>query len=123
MSTFSPESTEDARAADALETQDWRQSLREVLYRKGPERVRDLLSDLQIQAQKAGVQLPVTSQTPYVNTICGGAAAALPRRRRDRAADQEHRPLERHGDGGGSERQDERHRRAHLDLRVRRHPL
>ena len=69
MSTFSPESTEDARAADALETQDWRQSLREVLYRKGPERVRDLLSDLQIQAQKAGVQLPVTSQTPYVNTI------------------------------------------------------
>ncbi len=31
--------------------------------------MREILSELQIHAQKRGVALPMTSQTPYVNTI------------------------------------------------------
>ncbi|MBI5832771.1 MAG: pyruvate dehydrogenase (acetyl-transferring), homodimeric type [Armatimonadetes bacterium] len=54
---------------DALELADWLDSLDDVLYTRGRERVKRLLQGLQIHAQKAGVVLPVTSQTPYVNTI------------------------------------------------------
>jgi len=54
---------------ERLETQDWVEALHDVLLGSGPERVKRLLTDLQIHAQKHGVVLPVTSQTPYVNTI------------------------------------------------------
>ena len=54
---------------DWLETDDWIGSLQDVLRRRGPHRVSSLLQALQIEAQKNGVSLPVTSQTPYVNTI------------------------------------------------------
>jgi len=54
---------------ERLETQDWVEALHDVLLGSGPERVRRLLTDLQIHAQKHGVVLPVTSQTPYINTI------------------------------------------------------
>ena len=54
---------------DAIEEQEWIQSLHEVLFRSGPERVAELLSAVQIDAQRNGVPLPVTSRTPYVNTI------------------------------------------------------
>ncbi|MCC6237620.1 MAG: pyruvate dehydrogenase (acetyl-transferring), homodimeric type [Dehalococcoidia bacterium] len=59
----------DLGGLDALETRDWVESLQDVLRRRGPERVRDLLEGLQIEAQRARVPLPVTSRTPYVNTI------------------------------------------------------
>ena len=36
---------------------------------RGPERVAEILRDLQISAQREGIRLPVTSRTPYVNTI------------------------------------------------------
>jgi pyruvate dehydrogenase E1 component len=55
--------------SDPEETRDWLDSLQDVLHTRGPDRVRDLLYSLQIHAQKAGIELPVTSQTPYVNTI------------------------------------------------------
>ncbi|MEE9277789.1 MAG: pyruvate dehydrogenase (acetyl-transferring), homodimeric type [Dehalococcoidia bacterium] len=58
-----------ASAQDWLETEDWVESLRDVLRRRGPQRVCGLLEALQIEAQKAGVPLPVTSKTPYVNSI------------------------------------------------------
>ena len=63
-----------ARAAleaelDAIETEEWRQSLHDVFFRRGPERVAELLQALQIDAQKGMAPLPVTSRTPYVNTI------------------------------------------------------
>ena len=51
------------------ETQDWLLSLDDVLRLRGPDRVRSLLRDLQIHAQREGVELPVTSVTPYVNSI------------------------------------------------------
>ena len=54
---------------DWLETQDWIESLRDVTRRRGPERVSRLLQSLQIEAQRTGIRLPVTSQTPYVNSI------------------------------------------------------
>ncbi|MSQ42024.1 MAG: pyruvate dehydrogenase (acetyl-transferring), homodimeric type [Dehalococcoidia bacterium] len=54
---------------EALETQDWIAALNDVMRRGGPERVTRLLKELQIHAQKSGAPLPVTSQTPYVNTI------------------------------------------------------
>ncbi len=56
-------------AEDWLETNDWIDSLRDVARRRGPERVSRLLQTLQIEAQRSGIRLPVTSQTPYVNTI------------------------------------------------------
>jgi pyruvate dehydrogenase E1 component len=54
---------------DTLETRDWLDSLDDLLQRRGPERTRELLARLQIHAQKSRVELPVTSRTPYVNTI------------------------------------------------------
>jgi pyruvate dehydrogenase E1 component len=60
---------ENPNATDWIETQEWVDSLRDVLRSGGPARVSRLLQQLQIEAQKTGVPLPVTSQTPYVNTI------------------------------------------------------
>ncbi|MDD4890027.1 MAG: pyruvate dehydrogenase (acetyl-transferring), homodimeric type, partial [Phycisphaerae bacterium] len=59
----------DREDIEAVETRDWLDALDDVLYQRGPDRARRLLSALQIRAQRAGVELPVTSQTPYVNTI------------------------------------------------------
>ncbi|HAZ64070.1 MAG TPA: pyruvate dehydrogenase (acetyl-transferring), homodimeric type, partial [Armatimonadetes bacterium] len=58
-----------AQDLEALQLADWLDSLDDVLYTSGRDRVRQLFANLQIHAQKAGVVLPVTSQTPYVNTI------------------------------------------------------
>jgi len=54
---------------EQLERQDWLHSLEDTFRLRGPDRVTELLSELQIYAQKYGVDLPVTSKTPYVNTI------------------------------------------------------
>ena len=59
----------EALAMDAAETRDWLDSLEDLLHTRGHRRVREILSELQIHAQKRGVALPVTSRTPYVNTI------------------------------------------------------
>ncbi|MBI1375603.1 MAG: pyruvate dehydrogenase (acetyl-transferring), homodimeric type [Phycisphaera sp.] len=68
MSVYAGPSSDDPYAvADGLV--DWLESLDDALYRHGPDHVRKLLRGLQIHAQKQGVVLPVTSQTPYMNTI------------------------------------------------------
>jgi pyruvate dehydrogenase E1 component len=51
------------------ETREWLESLDYVLQSSGPERVRDLLHKLQIHAQREGVEVPFTANTPYINTI------------------------------------------------------
>jgi pyruvate dehydrogenase E1 component len=51
------------------ETREWLQSLNYVIENEGPERVIHILRQLQIRAQAAGVKLPFTANTPYVNTI------------------------------------------------------
>jgi pyruvate dehydrogenase E1 component len=54
---------------DAIETREWLESLDWVLDHGGPERVRQLLEDLQIHARKAGVEIPFEATTPHINTI------------------------------------------------------
>jgi pyruvate dehydrogenase E1 component len=51
------------------ETREWLYSLDYVLEHGGPERVKDLLQQLQIRAHKAGVEMPFSANTPYINTI------------------------------------------------------
>src|SRR5262245_63763600 len=52
-----------------LETREWLESLDYVLKAEGPDRVQTLLRELQVHAQKAGVKVPFTANTPYINTI------------------------------------------------------
>ncbi len=54
---------------EAIETKEWLESLEYVLREQGPERVRELLHDLSNYANEAGVDLPFTANTPYINTI------------------------------------------------------
>ena len=63
------ETTDGAATPDWVETREWVDALRDVARSRGPERASDLLQTLQIAAQRLGVTLPVTSRTPYVNTI------------------------------------------------------
>ena len=53
----------------AIETKEWLESLDYVFYHSGPERVQELLKELQIYARKNGVQIPFTANTPYINSI------------------------------------------------------
>src|SRR5712691_10752194 len=54
---------------DAVETQEWLDSLDYVLQHGGPEYAKRLLQHLQVHVQKAGVDLPFSANTPYINTI------------------------------------------------------
>ena len=74
------EAAREALAAelDAIESEEWRRSLHEVFFRSGPERVAELLQELQLEAQKAMAPLPVTARTPYVNTIPPGREPPYP---------------------------------------------
>jgi pyruvate dehydrogenase E1 component len=52
-----------------IETKEWLYSLDYVLEHGGPDRVRELLQQLQIRAHKAGISIPFSANTPYINTI------------------------------------------------------
>ncbi len=52
-----------------IENSEWRQSLDYVLQQQGPDRVRQILRQLQTRAQEQGVSIPFTANTPYINTI------------------------------------------------------
>ncbi len=56
-------------APDWVDTREWTEALRDVTRSRGADRASRLLQALQIDAQRTGVPLPVTSRTPYVNTI------------------------------------------------------
>src|SRR6187401_348942 len=66
----------DAAQLEALETREWLDSLDDVLKHGGPARVGTLLRELGVHAQKSGVRLPFTANTPYINTI--NAAEQVP---------------------------------------------
>jgi pyruvate dehydrogenase E1 component len=51
------------------EIRDWLQSLDYVVEQGGPDRVRQLLRRLEIKAAEAGVRIPYSANTPYINTI------------------------------------------------------
>ncbi|QOJ27676.1 MAG: pyruvate dehydrogenase (acetyl-transferring), homodimeric type [Ignavibacteriales bacterium] len=57
------------RQIEELENEEWLYSLDYVLKNGGPRRVIEILQQLQIRAQKAGVEIPFTANTPYINTI------------------------------------------------------
>ena len=59
----------DQRSLIEQETKEWLESLEYVLQTGGPERVKELLQDLDTYAHESGVELPFTANTPYINTI------------------------------------------------------
>src|SRR6266568_2560044 len=54
---------------DPEETQEWMESLDEVLAREGPERTQFLLRELLNRAHHHGVSLRFAASTAYINTI------------------------------------------------------
>ena len=52
-----------------LETREWLDSLDYVIQRGGQERVRGLLERLRTHARQAGIEIPFSANTPYINTI------------------------------------------------------
>ncbi len=67
----------EAARAD-VETQDWLDSLTELLERAGTERTRRLLKELLDHAYARGVRVPPSRNTPYLNTIPAGRQPAYP---------------------------------------------
>ena len=63
---------------EAIETQEWLESLDDVLNSGGPERVKSLLQQLQMHAQQAGVSLPYSATTPFLNTVPVDKQAPFP---------------------------------------------
>ena len=57
---------------DSHETQEWLESLASIIKHGGKERAAFILSQLAINATKAGVRLPSAITTPYTNTIPKG---------------------------------------------------
>ncbi len=60
---------ENKNLLDNEELNEWLESLEYVLQSGGPEKVRELLNELDNYAHKEGVDLPFTANTPYINTI------------------------------------------------------
>ncbi len=63
---------------EAIENQEWLESLDYVLQSAGPQRVAQLLERLETHASKKGVQIPFTFNTPYINTIPVAAQPDFP---------------------------------------------
>jgi pyruvate dehydrogenase E1 component len=72
-----PKSIEDANESyitqtvdtDPAETQEWLESLEYIMASKGEDRAKYLLSVLAARARVEGVDLPIKSNTAYINTI------------------------------------------------------
>jgi len=62
-------SSDQANQIDDIEISEWMDSLEHVLQRGSLDQAQKILHQLQIRAQEAGVTLPFTVNTPYVNTI------------------------------------------------------
>ncbi len=63
---------------ESIETREWLESLDYVISDGGGERARRLLHRLQIHAQKSGVSIPFSANTPYLNTIPASQQAPFP---------------------------------------------
>jgi pyruvate dehydrogenase E1 component len=55
--------------ADSVETREWLDAIESVIANEGVERAQFLLERLIGQVRKAGVDLPFSANTPYLNTI------------------------------------------------------
>ncbi len=68
-----------SNGTEVLETREWLDSLDYVLAAGGPERAGRLLQQLSLHARRAaGVNLPFSATTPYVNTIPARQQASFP---------------------------------------------
>ena len=65
--TFSQSSSKDD--IDPIETREWIESLNAVIENDGPSRASYLLNKVVSEAYTAGLVLPDTRTTPYINTI------------------------------------------------------
>ena len=63
---------------DAVETQEWIDSLQSVIERDGIERAHFLLTSLTDHARESGASLPFSVNTPYLNTIPESRAEHTP---------------------------------------------
>src|SRR5438445_5530620 len=64
--------------SDVTETKEWLDALNGVLVNSGPERARYLLTQLKFNANRQGVAIPFTANTPYINTIPPDAQPPFP---------------------------------------------
>ena len=69
---------QDVQDVTAIETQEWLDSLEWVIRNGGPERVAQLLRDLETHARRTGVPLDFTANTPYINTIAADQQTPFP---------------------------------------------
>src|SRR3954449_2870665 len=70
--------TQDNSELEALEQREWRESLDYVIQQGDLDRVHRLLSSLRNHARAAGVSLPFSAVTPYINTIRTEEQTPLP---------------------------------------------
>ena len=61
--------SKDQARLDDIERQEWLESLDHILQDGRPQRAMNLLEDLGLHARRAGLKLPFSANTPYVNTI------------------------------------------------------
>jgi len=59
----------DPNSPEAIEIQEWRESLRDVLKLSGPEQVQQILDELDTEAHISGVDKHFKLNTPYTNSI------------------------------------------------------
>ena len=70
---------EGLRAAELeIELREWLESLDYVLANRSPEQVRAFMGQLQLHVQQAGIPLPFSANTPYINTIPRAKQPAFP---------------------------------------------
>ncbi len=75
---MSPIKARETTEAEAIETQEWLDSLEYVLRDGDRDRAGRLLQRLRIRAEEAGVKLPYSANTPYLNTIPEEAQPPFP---------------------------------------------
>ena len=108
---------------DEAETQEWLDSLDQVVAQEGEGRARFLIYKLLKRARQLHVGLPPLTQTRYINTISPEQEPFFPGDEEIELRIRRHHPLERGGDGPAGEQPVRRDRRPPRDLRLRGEPL
>lgn len=75
---MSDPNAEELAELERIESREWLDSLDYVLEKEGAERARRILHRLRIRAEKAGVKIPYSAVTPYINTIPAEAEPPYP---------------------------------------------
>jgi len=78
MDTLPPQSEPTPPTSEELELNDWLRALDDVIRKGGAGQVGRLLHALQERAAVAGIPLPFTANTPYINTISREEQPAYP---------------------------------------------